>query len=160
MRSVLSRALALAAACVPAVLAHGTVTWVAIDGVVYAGPPRGESTLPAGNTPVRQAQSASPITDLTSSDLACGNGAKAPASMVAPAEPGSELRFQWQSGSGGPWPHTVGSPMISVSLSCLTFPQVGPIMAYIAECTGTTCDKFDATQARWLKISEVGIRNK
>lgn len=29
-------------------------------------------------------------------------------------------------------------------------------MTYMAECTGTTCDKFDASQAKWFKIDEVG----
>ena len=26
----------------------------------------------------------------------------------------------------------------------------------MAECTGTTCDKFDASQAKWFKIDQVG----
>ena len=34
--------------------------------------------------------------------------------------------------------------------------NIGPLMTYMAECTGTTCDKFDASQAKWFKIDEVG----
>ena len=29
-------------------------------------------------------------------------------------------------------------------------------MTYMASCTGTTCDQFDASQAQWFKIDQVG----
>lgn len=33
------------------------------------------------------------------------------------------------------------------------------MMTYLAECTGTTCDKFDAANAKWFKIDEVGKKS-
>lgn len=31
---------------------------------------------------------------------------------------------------------------------------MGPIMTYMASCGSTTCDKFDATNAKWFKIDQ------
>jgi len=33
------------------------------------------------------------------------------------------------------------------------------MLTYMASCGSSTCDQFDATQARWFKISQVGRRN-
>ena len=31
-------------------------------------------------------------------------------------------------------------------------------MTYMALCEGTTCDKYDATNANWFKIDEAGLK--
>lgn len=33
------------------------------------------------------------------------------------------------------------------------------MITYLGECTGTTCDKFDSTEAKWFKIDEVGKKS-
>ena len=32
-------------------------------------------------------------------------------------------------------------------------------MTYMARCEGTTCDKYDATNANWFKIDQAGQRS-
>ena len=34
--------------------------------------------------------------------------------------------------------------------------NTGPIMTYMAACEGTTCDKFNSTNAKWFKIDQAG----
>ncbi len=36
--------------------------------------------------------------------------------------------------------------------------NTGPLMTYMALCEGTTCDKYDATNANWFKIDEAGLK--
>ena len=35
----------------------------------------------------------------------------------------------------------------------------GPMEVYLASCGSTSCDKFDASNAQWFKITEVGKRS-
>jgi hypothetical protein len=35
----------------------------------------------------------------------------------------------------------------------------GPMEVYLASCGSVSCDKFDASNAQWFKISEVGKRD-
>ena len=79
-----------------------------------------------------------PVKGTSNPDMTCGRSAVA-ADTVAPASPGSTVAFSWDSGTGGVWPH-----------------NAGPMMTYMAQCTGTTCDKFDASNAKWFKIDEAG----
>ncbi|KAM5534190.1 hypothetical protein V8D89_012097 [Ganoderma adspersum] len=72
--------------------------------------------------PLRLINGVDPVMGTTNAYLACGQGAENRA-MVAPANPGSE------------WPH-----------------NTGPIVTYMAHCEGTTCDKYDATNANRFKI--------
>jgi hypothetical protein len=118
------------------VSAHGIIARVAIDGVVYEGPPAGSGGASPASI-VRQVSDNGPVKP-TAADMSCGLGVHSPASMVAPANPGSKIAFQWMNG-GGPWIH-----------------KLGPLLTYMAECTGTTCDKFDSSQAKWFKIDQVG----
>ena len=32
-------------------------------------------------------------------------------------------------------------------------------MTYMAACEGTTCDKFDASNAKWFKIDQAGKKS-
>ena len=60
--------------------------------------------------------------------------------MVVPANPGSNVTFQWSGGAGQKWPH-----------------NTGPLMTYMASCGSTSCDKFDSLDAEWFKIDEAGL---
>jgi len=119
------------------VSAHGTITLVNIDGTTYAGPQPATNGGP-GKSIVRQLSDLGPVKGASNPDLACGLGAHSPAALVAPAKPGSTVELQWM-GAAGPWIH-----------------EVGPMLTYMAQCTGTTCDKFDPKNAKWFKINEMG----
>ena len=90
-------------------------------------------------SPIRLINDISPVKGAFNPAMNCGPNARK-AQVVAPAKPGSKMSFFWASGQPSePWPH-----------------NIGPMITYMAECTGTTCDKFDAAQAKWFKIDEVG----
>lgn len=36
--------------------------------------------------------------------------------------------------------------------------NIGPMLTYMSTCGNTTCDQFDAINAQWFKIDEVGQR--
>lgn len=140
-------------AIVPLAAAHGFLSQVSIDGQVYKG------NVPnnyQGPSPIRLIDDVSPVKGASNSNLSCGQNAVA-AELVAMANPGSVVAFSWESGEQG-----------SVSVSNKPFPihwlisavrqwphNVGPLLTYMALCTGTTCDKFDASQAKWFKIDQV-----
>ncbi|OSC98651.1 lytic polysaccharide monooxygenase [Trametes coccinea BRFM310] len=129
-------------ALVPYVSAHGFVADVAIDGKSYDGNAVGPS--PSIDSPIRSINNNGPVKSVTDPNLACGLGSTAGA-VVAPANPGSTISFHWLSGNALPgqnWIH-----------------EVGPVLTYMAKCEGTTCDKFDATNAQWFKIAEDGKVN-
>ncbi|KAF7798203.1 hypothetical protein EIP86_009420 [Pleurotus ostreatoroseus] len=120
---------------VPLVSAHGYLRSVAIDGQVYQG------NVPnnyAFDSPIRLIDDVGPVKGDSNPNLACGQDAQA-ATLVASANPGSALSFAWAGGDGGVWPHFMG-----------------PLLTYMASCTGTTCDKFDPSQAQWFKIDQAG----
>ena len=62
--------------------------------------------------------------------------------MVVPANPGSNVTFQWSGGAGQKWPH-----------------NTGPLMTYMASCGSTSCDKFDSLDAEWFKIDQAGKKD-
>lgn len=82
-------------------------TAVTIDGKVFEGPQISNS----GNiqSVIRTINDVSPVLDVTSDNLSCGQGAadlKAP--LSADAKPGSQIDFSWASGETTvPWPHNV-----------------------------------------------------
>jgi len=49
------------------------------------------------------------------------------------------MTFSWKGADYSDWPH-----------------NTGPMLTYMASCGLTTCDQFNATQARWFKIHQVG----
>ncbi|CDO75941.1 Auxilliary Activities Family 9 protein [Trametes cinnabarina] len=128
---------------VPYVSAHGFVMNVTIDGKTYEGNgPRQYSNPYIVDSPIRSISQNGPITSVSDPNLACGQDSQ-PGAVVATANPGSAIAFTWVSGmlsSPGAWFH-----------------RVGPILTYMARCEGTTCDKFNATDAQWFKIAQAGL---
>ncbi|KAI0735992.1 glycosyl hydrolase family 61-domain-containing protein [Earliella scabrosa] len=125
-----------AALCaIPYVAAHGFVSKVTIDGKTYAGNEPGQYK---GPSPIRLVDNNGPVKGSDNPDLFCGLKAK-PAELVASANPGSEVTFEWLAGGGQNWPH-----------------NTGPMITYMASCGSTTCDKFDSRDAQWFKIDEAG----
>ncbi|KAI0816878.1 glycosyl hydrolase family 61-domain-containing protein [Trametes gibbosa] len=122
-------------ALVPYVAAHGFISQVAIDGKAYAGNVPNDYK---GPSPIRLVSDISPVKGASNPDLNCGLNAQL-AELVAPANPGSTVEFQWSGGAGQKWPH-----------------NTGPLMTYMASCGATTCDKFNGSSARWFKIDEAG----
>lgn len=125
----------IALSILPSVSAHGYVSQVIIDGQAYAG------NVPnnyKGPSPVRLVDDIGPVKGSSNPDLNCGLSAQL-AAMVVPANPGSNVTFQWSGGQGGLWPH-----------------EVGPLMTYMAACEGTTCDKYNSSSAKWFKIDQIG----
>ncbi|TRM58514.1 glycoside hydrolase [Schizophyllum amplum] len=136
MRNSHSFLAGLAVALLPYVAAHGYVSSITIDGKKYDGPYIEES----GSFPIRGIKSIDPVMGTDSKDIRCGPGSKA-ASKHADARPGSELEVKWSGGGGQKWPH-----------------NAGPMLTYLARCADDDCTKFDAADARWFKIDEVGLR--
>ncbi|KAH7923365.1 hypothetical protein BV22DRAFT_1036374 [Leucogyrophana mollusca] len=128
--------LSLCLAVLPTVYAHGYVAQVTIDGKLYQGNVPNASPTPSI---VRQINNVAPVKGASNAYMNCGQSAQK-ASLVASANPGSQLTFRWEGGDGSNWPH-----------------NIGPLMTYMASCTGTTCDQYDSTNAEWFKISEVGL---
>jgi len=126
-------------ALLPLVEAHGIVGQVTIDGKTYQGPIAGGISIPG--SPVRQISDASPVKGATNKAMTCGPSAK-PASFVAPANPGSTVDVLWTANDRKNWPH-----------------NTGPMEVYLASCGSVSCDKFDASNAQWFKITEVGKRD-
>lgn len=58
-----------------------------------------------GPSPIRQISDIGPVKGSSNPDLACGLDAQK-ASLVAPANPGSKLSFQWSGGGGSKVFHT------------------------------------------------------
>jgi len=77
------------------VSAHGFVATVTIDGKAFKG------NVPNGKTNpsiIRQISDTSPVKGADNPDTNCGKDAK-PASLVADANPGSTVTFDWKAGS-------------------------------------------------------------
>jgi len=135
--AVLLPFIALFSAMLPAVSAHGFVNKFTVDGKLYKGnTPNGK----ANASPIRLINSINPVKGATNKNVMCGPSAQ-PASLVADVNPGSKISFSWATPSGK-WPH-----------------NTGPLMTYMASCGSTTCDKFDASQAKWFKIDEAGRKS-
>ncbi|KAH9931329.1 glycosyl hydrolase family 61-domain-containing protein [Fomitopsis serialis] len=122
------------------VSAHGYVSRVVIDGVVYAGNEPNDNT---GSSPIRMISTIDPVKGANNLYLNCGQEAQA-AAITAPAKPGSSVTFQWSGAPGGGdnWPH-----------------NVGPLMTYMTQCTTTNCAAFDSSSAEWFKIDELGMNS-
>ncbi|KAI0056896.1 hypothetical protein BV25DRAFT_1831790 [Artomyces pyxidatus] len=122
-------------ALLPGVSAHGYLAKVTIDGTDYVGNVPNAKPDPS---PIRQIDDIGPVKGASNPFLNCGQAA-ALASVVAPANSGSKVQFLWGDPGATNWPH-----------------NTGPLMTYMAQCTGTTCDKFNGSTAQWFKIDEIG----
>ncbi|TDL22443.1 glycoside hydrolase, partial [Rickenella mellea] len=119
------------------VLAHGQLNSFAVDGVVYPGNIPGETSF---DSPIRAVNDISPVKGATNRAMNCGQDAQA-AAQVVPANPGSQLTFEWKTEKEN-WVH-----------------NTGPMMTYLATCGNTTCDQFDAIDAQWFKIDQAGKKD-
>ncbi|KAI0755681.1 glycosyl hydrolase family 61-domain-containing protein [Fomes fomentarius] len=131
----------LVASClafIPNVLGHGYLHSVAIDGKTYQGNVPNNPTV---DSPIRLIDDVDPVKGTSNPNLSCGQNAQN-AALVVPANPGSKVTFAWANGGGGNWPH-----------------NTGPMLTYMAACQGTTCDKFDASDAKWFKIDQAGQKS-
>ncbi|CAK5284788.1 unnamed protein product [Mycena citricolor] len=139
MQFTVSFAIFLSAATlvVPA-SAHGWTSKVVVGGKSFLGNEPAEQQPTPNPSIVRQISTVSPVKDLSSTDLICGNSATK-ASQVATVAAGSAMQVTLLTLSGN-WFH-----------------DVGPIMAYMASCGSTSCKDFDATGAKWFKIYEAGL---
>ncbi|KAF8512314.1 glycoside hydrolase family 61 protein [Hysterangium stoloniferum] len=129
--------LALAASLAPSALAHGFLRSITIDGKHHKGNIPRQSNNPS---PIRVIDDITPVKGATNRAVNCGKNAKI-AAQVVPANPGSVVAFDWASGDNTKWPH-----------------DIGPMLTYMSTCGNTTCDKFDAINAKWFKIDEAGQR--
>lgn len=139
------------------VTAHGWLASVTVDGKVYEGNTPATKTQPSIIRPV---STWSPVLGATNPSLNCGMNATRE-SLVATVAAGSKLQFTWK---------TMMAPAFHVSTLSVTMNQLvlihilqwfhntGPLLWYMANCGATTCDKFDSTQAKWFKISELGMK--
>jgi hypothetical protein len=117
------------------VSAHGITSQISIQGKVFQGNRLGGPTNPSV---IRQVSSQDPNKGANNPALTCGPNAT-PATLVADANPGDTINFDWRTASGGPWPH-----------------NTGPMLTYLASCGSVTCDKFNQVNAQWFKIDQVG----
>lgn len=85
--------------------AHGYIQTVKINGKSYPGA-SGPGSKPS-QSPVRAVSTSDPVTDVTSSSIACGLDAKK-APVSAQVKPGDKVEVTWQGGTGIPWFHDVG----------------------------------------------------
>lgn len=115
----------------PLVSAHGRLRNVKVDGKLFVGPPNNQ------NSAIRPVADASPVYGAQNRDINCGRDAK-PVKNSLNVLPGSKMEFNWKADSDVPWPH-----------------NTGPMLTYLANCGGD-CADFDAINAKWFKIQEVG----
>jgi hypothetical protein len=129
-------ALVAIASFAPFVAAHGGLRYAEIDGKKYDAPP--PNSQAGDQFAIREIYSIDPVKGADARDLNCGQRATNVA-LVADANPGSVVKFNWANGEGGAWPH-----------------DTGPIITYMASCGAGGCANFDAIDAEFFKIDEKG----
>ncbi|KAF9041534.1 glycosyl hydrolase family 61-domain-containing protein [Panaeolus papilionaceus] len=133
--STVSLALAL---CAQKVAAHGGVLSYKIGGQYYKGFAPYNSA--SGQVTIqRQWNTFDPIQDASASTVACNNdGSALPDSqqLTATVTAGSAITAYWNN----PWPH----------------PQ-GPVLTYLAQCPGSSCNGVNSRSLKWFKIQEAGL---
>lgn len=140
------------------VSAHGYLSLFTINGQPYNG------NVPAGTTSpsaIRQINTTFPNYGASNPNINCGPGST-PAALVATANPGDALTFQWRD---------VGDSNVRLYFICIYLSflfhcvhdndfkwphNTGPIMTYLADCGSTTSDKCDSTNLKWFKIDQQG----
>ncbi|KDR73179.1 hypothetical protein GALMADRAFT_100803 [Galerina marginata CBS 339.88] len=120
------------------VSAHGFLSTVTINGKAFKG------NIPSGSTSpsvIRQITSPDPNKGASNPALTCGPGSTA-GSLIADANPGDALTFDWRGEDLSHWPH-----------------NTGPMLTYLASCGSATCDKVDISKVKWFKIQQVGRKS-
>ncbi|KAJ6573452.1 glycosyl hydrolase family 61-domain-containing protein [Mycena vulgaris] len=132
-------AILFSASLIASAAAHGWVGTVTAGGKDYKGNKPVEETPKGAPSVVRQIMNNSPVKDLGLDEIICGRNAQ-PAALMATAAAGDTILLDWNTAmADGNWFH-----------------DVGPMMTYLASCGSTSCAQFDATKAKWFKISEQG----
>ncbi|KAF8663689.1 hypothetical protein AX16_000864 [Volvariella volvacea WC 439] len=133
--NVLSAAVGLAYLA-PSVQAHGGVLSYRIGGQWYEGWKPYNS--PVGQTTIQRPWATfDPILDARASTVACNNdGNPGPNQLTARVEAGTDITAYWNQ----VWPH-----------------PYGPMLTYLAQCPGSTCNGVNANSLRWFKIDESGL---
>ena len=138
--------------------AHGFVYTVTIDGKRYVG------NVPAGDTNpsvIRQINDINPVKGASNPDLNCGLSAQL-ATLVADANPGSAMAFNW---SGGDFERVRLFAVLVMLDSCsFLMPDqwphnTGPMLTYMTSCGSTPCSQFNSSKAKWFKIQQVGRKS-
>ncbi|KAJ7622097.1 glycosyl hydrolase family 61-domain-containing protein [Roridomyces roridus] len=131
--------LLFSASLIASVAAHGWIGKITIGGKAYTGNKPTIFQPTANPSVVRQIADNLPVKDVTSAELTCGRTAQ-PGKLVATAAPGDQVLVNWNTAAdNGFWFH-----------------DVGPMMTYLASCGSGSCANFDASKAKWFKISEQG----
>ncbi|KAJ3576057.1 hypothetical protein NP233_g688 [Leucocoprinus birnbaumii] len=117
-------------------LAHGGVLSYSWDGQWYWGWQPYNS--PTGQTSIQRPWSSyNPIQDATDPTLACNdNGAAGALQLTGTVAAGTAITAYWNA----PWPH-----------------PYGPMLTYLAQCSGSTCNTANAASLKWFKIDEAGL---
>ncbi|KAF9501911.1 hypothetical protein BDN71DRAFT_499033 [Pleurotus eryngii] len=117
---------------------HGFVHHIVANGQTYTGwqPFSDPYASPVLDRVIRKVQSDGPVPANTA-DIACGVGGQTGTKIVADADAGSNVQFQWDY-----WPGD----------------HLGPVSTYMASCNGD-CTNFDTSGARWFKIDAAGYDN-
>ena len=134
--------------------AHGFLSTISISSKAYTGNnPFGDN----GASVIRKISSPDPNYGASNAALTCGPNALA-ASQVADANPGDTITFDWR---GADLSHVCNFFVFGHrSLIPSQWPHnTGPMLTYMASCGSTSCDQFDATQAKWFKIHQVGRKD-
>ncbi|KAL0959162.1 hypothetical protein HGRIS_014447 [Hohenbuehelia grisea] len=117
------------------VAAHGFVRSVTINGKAYQGNVPNAFAKASG---IRQINDVGPVKGAGNIAINCGQNAVI-ATQSLSANPGDKIEFDWAGGDGSNWPH-----------------NTGPMLTYMASCGSVSCDKFNAINAKWFKIQQVG----
>lgn len=124
--------LLLAASLAASASAHATWQQLWINGLDY------------GSSCVRLPASNSPVTDVTSADIAC-NANPSAAKYVCPVAPGDSVTVEMHQQSGQ---RTCANEAIGGA-------HYGPVQVYLAKVTNATTAV--GSTAGWFKISEIGL---
>ncbi|KAL0956357.1 hypothetical protein HGRIS_002507 [Hohenbuehelia grisea] len=122
----------------PTVYSHGFVHNVVANGETFPGwfPFDDPTKVPVPDKVVRKVKSDGPVPG-NDPDIACGIGGQTGTKVIADADAGSQVAFQWAY-----WPGD----------------HLGPVSTYMTSCNGD-CTTFDVTGARWFKIDAAGYDN-
>jgi len=126
-------------AAITSVAAHGYVTSVVADGQTESGwaPFADPYMSPVPVRVVRKIPSDGPVTDISSTDIACNQGGNDGTTKVMDVNAGSDMTFKWTN-----WPSD----------------HLGPVTTFMASCNGD-CSSFTASSGKWFKIDEGGYTN-
>ncbi|KAI5803940.1 glycoside hydrolase family 61 protein F [Geopyxis carbonaria] len=125
------------------VLGHGYVSDATIGGTTYSGmlPYTDPYYNPVPERIFRAIPGNGPVEDLTSVDMQCNgyqNSGSAPAALSATVAAGSTISLHWTT-----WPDS----------------HHGPVITYMAKCSGTCKTYNPGTAAVWFKVAHEGKRS-